>query len=440
MLLPRMCEVVSTVGRLNLLRLPIRKNATKAKLVKNRMKEDKANFGPLLETAKERKRKLKSARKSKNTEVPDVPEAGNSKNDVNDAELSWTISTTKLGNLKFLRKTDKDDKQKSSSRQSEVQQLSKFTQLVESNNPNKTTKTIMTKILNSDNPRDQSGQDEILPFSSPKIQRKVEDLAEGDIETNDDKSCYGSIGEETLLKSGRSDTLYFPITNSCKGLNDEWENRGIVSLKPGEQKEYCLPGVTRILNKTMSEEAKLILEKWKQKMILKLGDEGFDEYSKKLLEDSKALHLLIQKSLRREEIPEVPEHLKLSFNSIKLTLKDLSDVRMLESHVIHPALGYRGFIDCVASYRGNLCIIDWKKSEKIKTLSTTYDSPLQVSAYIGALNADPNYPFQVKSGLVAIAYTSGQPPSVFEFSAARLEFYWREWLKRLAKYKSLTNI
>uniref|UniRef100_A0A0C9QIB2 Mitochondrial genome maintenance exonuclease 1 n=1 Tax=Fopius arisanus TaxID=64838 RepID=A0A0C9QIB2_9HYME len=282
--------------------------------------------------------------------------------------------------------------------------------------------------------------EEIVPLSSTNIERKVEDAFVKDMGGSDDKSCYESIREETLLKSEGNDTSYFPIANTTKGEDDKWKSTGIVSLKPEEQNEYCLPGVTRILNATMSEEAKLILAKWKKKKIKELGEEGFDEYCKSLLEDSKIMHLLIEKSLRREELPEVPQHLKPSFNSVKLVLKDLSHIRMLESHVVHPTLGYRGFIDCVASYRGNLCIIDWKKSEKIKTLSTTYDSPLQVSAYIGALNADPNYPFQVKSGLVVIAYTRGQPPSVFEFTAAKLEFYWREWLKRLEKYKSMQNI
>jgi len=46
--------------------------------------------------------------------------------------------------------------------------------------------------------------------------------------------------------------------------------------------------------------------------------------------------------------------------------------------------------------RGEVCLIDWKTSQKPKKqLKDLYDYPEQAVAYAGAINSDKNYPFNV---------------------------------------------
>ncbi|KAF0027323.1 hypothetical protein F2P81_020064 [Scophthalmus maximus] len=85
--------------------------------------------------------------------------------------------------------------------------------------------------------------------------------------------------------------------------------------------------------------------------------------------------------------------------------------------------------------RGVLCVIDWKTSEKPKPfLSNTYDNPIQVAAYAGALNDDGNYKYQVDHGLIVVAYKDGSPAHAHQLSSELMLQYWKTWLLRLEKF------
>ncbi|NWT21829.1 MGME1 exonuclease, partial [Cardinalis cardinalis] len=200
-----------------------------------------------------------------------------------------------------------------------------------------------------------------------------------------------------------------------------------------------MPSVTRILQQTLSPQQVFYLERWKQKMIEELGKEGFEEYTKNLFLQGELFHSALESIFLSEEtaardqgeVDVVAGYL----SSVEGVLEDISEVKALESGVHHESLQYLGLVDCVAKYRGQLCVIDWKTSEKPKPfLQNTYDNPLQVAAYIGAINHDANYDFQVRCGLVVVAYKDGSPAHPHFMDPDLCSHYWNKWLLRLEEY------
>lgn len=80
-------------------------------------------------------------------------------------------------------------------------------------------------------------------------------------------------------------------------------------------------------------------------------------------------------------------------------------------------------------------MIEWKTSDKLKpTLQQNYDAPVQLVAYLGALNSDQRYELTASNGFLVVAYKDGQPANSFFMSPADLRKYWRIWLRRLQEY------
>lgn len=74
------------------------------------------------------------------------------------------------------------------------------------------------------------------------------------------------------------------VNDSKQNLNQEYYRKLTAETLPEiiihETPKRDIPSVTNILNITMSEKSKAALENWKKSMIEKLGEDGFNKYSK----------------------------------------------------------------------------------------------------------------------------------------------------------------
>ncbi|XP_045133548.1 uncharacterized protein LOC123517496 [Portunus trituberculatus] len=245
-----------------------------------------------------------------------------------------------------------------------------------------------------------------------------------------------SIIDCEMIESFPLEKTESPGKVSTTAMNKDEENILTIGMFDGGY--HRLPSVSTILEATMPENQRRILERWKAKMIKELGEEGFEEYRKGLFEKGKLLHGCIQSELTGispsvENMPTVQGF----WTSISHVLPKISSVSVLESRLVHPYLYYQGAVDCVAAYKGMPVLIDWKTSTKPKlTLKAMYDNPLQVVAYLGALNYDNSYQFshQVQSAMLVVAYDTGLPAHVHIIDKDKCQAYWKVWCARLVQF------
>lgn len=207
-----------------------------------------------------------------------------------------------------------------------------------------------------------------------------------------------------------------------------------------ESKSVSLPSVSKVLQGTMPESQRAALIKWKSVQIAELGLEGFELMQKSHLSRGKEFHKCLQNHFRGESVdkagmlPEIAEIWK----SIEPLLGNFDAPGVLiEDRVKHPYLLYQGIVDCVSYHNSSLCVIEWKKSDRLKkSINFTYDAPIQLSSYLGALNASRKE-FKdnpIRSGVVVVAYNDGQKADLFELNENDLKKYWKLWLHRLQEY------
>lgn len=190
-----------------------------------------------------------------------------------------------------------------------------------------------------------------------------------------------------------------------------------------------LPSVTTILNATQPQEARDRLMNWRRRV----GKDEANRISGKASRRGMQTHKYIQRYLQGLDSP-CPDNSRPYWESIKPVMQDIDTVRLIESPVLHYDLSYAGVVDCVASYKGIPCVCEWKTADKPKGSDRLFDYPLQLTAYLGAVNlAYQDYGIKLEHALLVVAIPE-MPAQVFWFEPTAILDQWQQWEKRVAAY------
>lgn len=191
----------------------------------------------------------------------------------------------------------------------------------------------------------------------------------------------------------------------------------------------CYPGVTKILARTRSAEARAALWRWRQSV----GTEAARQISGRASSAGTRLHKQIAAYLNEEKVT-VPEDIAGYWTSIQPVLAQIEAVLLVEGAVWHSG-GFVGFPDALVVYDGEVCLCDWKTARKPKRREWIGDYFLQIAAYRAAASqVYREFGLQVQRGLVAIALDA-KPAQLFEMSITDLDLHWQNFQLRLNEYQ-----
>ena len=162
------------------------------------------------------------------------------------------------------------------------------------------------------------------------------------------------------------------------------------------------PSITSVLSKNKSKE----LLEWQAAV----GEEQAREISSRAARRGTGIHLLAEQYLKNE-VPDYKNFIqKDSFLRFKKVLDDISNVRLLESRLYSDLYKLAGTVDCVADYKNELSIVDFKTSNSKKYESMIDNYFIQTYAY--KLMFEERYNIEIKN-LVILISVDHDVPQIF---------------------------
>lgn len=142
----------------------------------------------------------------------------------------------------------------------------------------------------------------------------------------------------------------------------------------------------------------------------RVGDEVADRVSAQASARGTRIHTLCEDYLRGNDMNiDMFDH--DMFNTLKKHLNDIDNIHALESKLYSDHLRVAGTVDCIGEYKGNLAVIDFKTSKRVKAKEDIPGYFMQCSAYAVAFEELTRIPV---NRLVIIMGVDDSDPLIFE--------------------------
>jgi ATP-dependent exoDNAse (exonuclease V) beta subunit len=193
-----------------------------------------------------------------------------------------------------------------------------------------------------------------------------------------------------------------------------------------------LPSVTTVLDQTKSEEKKKALNNWRNRV----GTDRAAAITKEAASRGTRMHTYLENYMCSGDMGEcgtnpfsIESH-KMAKCVINSGLCGVNEFYGSEVSLFHPEL-YAGSTDCVALYKGEMAIIDFKQTNRPKKKEWIEDYFLQLVAYAWAHNK--LYDTDIRRGVIMMC-SPDLNYQQFEVTPETFEQYSDAWWSRLYKY------
>jgi genome maintenance exonuclease 1 len=142
---------------------------------------------------------------------------------------------------------------------------------------------------------------------------------------------------------------------------------------------YTLPDGTRLPSVTtvLGALKKDAIQAWRKRV----GEDVANAISKKATGRGTNVHTLCERYLNNDALGDVMPDAVEMFRSLKPLLNRIDNIHYQECALWSKQLGMAGRVDCIGEFDGELSVIDFKTSKKIKTITHIEDYFWQTSAY-----------------------------------------------------------